>query len=102
MLEPPEIRRWEATGVLRFDHPVSETYAREINREVREEALRQDIIRRSDLPQIVKLAVEELGRVPGLLLDPLQLAIEGAVFAAAWFALPRVRPRLVSPQNNEP
>ena len=34
-LEPPEIRNWQRTGELRFDHPVSEDYARRINEEVR-------------------------------------------------------------------
>jgi hypothetical protein len=70
MLEAPEIRNYEP-GRPVFDHPVSETYAKIVTRQLNEKLIRESIISRSEAnnPVIVNLAT----RLVAFLLDPINL-----------------------------
>jgi hypothetical protein len=83
LLKPHEIRNWERTGALTFDRPVTEDYAKQINKEIRDRILREDIIRRSPqgfLPSVGRFAAYTAGLLPGVLLDPLMIAIDAGLF----------------------
>jgi hypothetical protein len=83
MLEAPEIRNYEAGRPI-FDHPVTQSYAAIVKRQLAEKIERQSIIRRN-LAQhfmITNLMLRSLG----FLLDPINLALTVIFTLLACFA----------------
>jgi hypothetical protein len=75
MMEPPEIKSWEATGVLRFDHPVTEAYAKMVHDEVEDRIYKQQVMARTAPQPVMDALLPFLGH----LLDP-AVGITTAIF----------------------